>query len=184
MTMNQKIALRLKKLQGERENMWRFYTETFFDAYADVGMDYTKTYQYNEESIKMFNQLSSEAEKLEIERYEKLYGEIFNFTQTFFSFKEYLKKIYPQHFQIIEDFFSNEKREGIARKDICNDLKHNPENDLEYKRDYPETTILPNKKEYRFYNHKRWVYKKDIYSVEYCNILYNELLDFLKKNNF
>lgn len=184
MTMNKKIALRLKKLQGERENMWRFYTATFQDAYADVGMDYTKEYPYNEVSIKMFNQLSSEAEKLEVERQEKLYGEIFNFTQTYFSFKDYLKNLYPTQKSIIEDFFSNEKRDGIARKDICNDLKHNPENDLEYLNDETETTILPNKIVYIASNQKRWVYRKEIYSVEYCNILYNELIDFLNKNNF
>lgn len=183
MAENQKIALRLKVLQDEIEDINKFYSDTLRDAYTDCGMEYGKSSPYNEETIKLHNQTLRQGQELEEHRTEKLYGRILNFSQTYLSMKDYLKKLYPKKKQIIEDFFSNDKVDGIARKDIGRDLKHNPENDLTLKMKKSEISFLPYGKIYSVEIQKKWFYK-DIYSVEYCNLLYNELLTFLKENNF
>jgi len=181
--MNNKVALRFKLLQSEIEEINKCYNNTLRDSYADSGMEYNKPVPYNEESILMFNQLLEKGETLQKQREEDLFGKLFHFSQTFFSIKDYLKKIYPQYEGIIEDFFSIEKIDGITRKKICNDLKHNPPNDLVLKRPEPEITLLPTGRIIKVSNQKKWFYVgKD--SVEYCNKLFNDLSFFLKENNF
>jgi hypothetical protein len=191
--MHSQIVRRLKKLQVDINGVNLCYEETLRDAYADCGMEYNKSVPYNEENIKKNNEMERNGKELEEQRAEKLYDQIFNFSQTFFSIKDYLKNIHPQHSAIIEDFFSNEKRGGIARKDISNDLKHNPQNDLVYDRHEAEITlhykmidaerIVPIGKTISFETQKKWHYK-GIYSVEYCNLLYSELLAFIGTNKF
>lgn len=120
-------------------------------------------------------------------REDKLYCRIFNFTQTYYSVYQYLRGKYSKNLdlqrnKIIEDFFSNEKKRGINRIEICNELKHNPKKDLEYKTHLSKEEIVSNSTRQIIYTNRgqTWFYEH-IDSVALCNDLYNELLIFLEK---
>jgi hypothetical protein len=181
MIENSKIAQRLKVLQFDISDINLYYKESLKDPVIECGMEYNKQYPYNEETI---NRLNNQ-ENLQKAQADKLYCRIFNFTQTYYSIKEYLRKLYPQHKSIIEDFFSNDKIGLISRKDICNDLKHKPEKDLKYKTNLVrEVTKSETKMQILITNFgKTWFYDK-VDSVALCNDLYNELLMFLENSNF
>ena len=154
------------------------YAETIKDAYIECGIEYNKPYPYTEETLKLFKK----PEQLEKRRRDKLFSSILGFTQTYYSIKEYLCKEYPQKKRIIEDFFSEKTIGLIARKDISNDLKHNPVNDLIFKFGVVgKETIREPKKVIHKTNYKRTWFYADLDSVELCNRLHNELMDFLKQ---
>jgi hypothetical protein len=183
MEQNRKIALRLKKLQREIEDIEESYNDTLRDAYVDSGMEYNKPEPYNEVTIRCTNELLSKGKELKEQREEKLFDSLFNFSQTFLSLKDYLRKTYPERDTTIEGFFSNEMFDGIARKKIGIDLKHNPSDDLELRKRATETKLSPNKRIVTIYNQKKWYYgNKD--SVKYCHKLYKELMTFIKENKF
>lgn len=181
--MNSKVALRFKLLKSEIEELNKCHQDTLRDPWVDCGMQYDRPTPYNEESIKIHNELLSQGLALIKKREEDLFGKIFHFSQTFFSLKDYLKKLYPQYEGIVEDFFSNEIIDGITRKKIGNDLKHNPEYDLELKKRKPEITKLGTKQIITIHMEGKWYYN-EIDSVKHCNTLFSELSEFLEKNNF
>ena len=115
-------------------------------------------------------------EKLRKTREDKLFICVFNFTQAFYSIKEYLRKEYPQKSRLVEDFFSKVNIGFIARKDISNDLKHNPDKDLRFGLGEvnKEITREANKKIIRTQYRRSWFYS-GIDSVEHCNRLFQDL---------
>lgn len=125
---NQRIVQRLKTLQFNLNDINDCYDNSLKDTFLEVGIEYHKQYALDDETYKLLDK----EQKLRKLHEDKLFSSIFSFTQTYYSIKEYLRKEFPQNKEIIEEFYSNEKSGLIARKDICNDLKHNPEKDLKY----------------------------------------------------
>ena len=121
---------RLKILQLGIDEIKECYDATLRDTYLDVGLEYNKKYPYPDDGTL---NLIKKAEELKKLRELKLYTSIFNFTQIFYSVKEFLLADFPQYKIDIENFFSNEKVSGLSRTRISNDLKHNSKKDLEYK---------------------------------------------------
>ncbi len=176
---NQRIVQRLKTLQFNLDDINDCYDNSLKDTFLEVGLGYHKQYPLNEETYRLFNKEQELKKLLE----DKLFSSVFNFTQTYYSIKEYLREEFPEMKQIIEDFFSNEKIGLIARKDICNDLKHNPEKDLMYglgevrKVSFTEPEQVAINIEFR----RTWFYS-GIDSVEHCNLLFKELKTFIEAN--
>jgi len=176
MLNNRKIDIRIRALKFNLDQINTFYEETLRDVVSDTGMEYGKKYPLNSQTIELLNN----QKKLQKSREDKLFFSVFNFTQVYYSIKDYLKKEFPDRKDKIEGFFSSRIVGLKARKDISNDLKHNPENDLKY------DTRLVDKQEYiegrtkhvKFNLKNSWFYY-DIDAVEYCNKLYKELLDFI-----
>lgn len=171
------IVQRLKTLQFNLEDINTCYDNTLKDTFLEVGIEIDKPYILNYETYKLFNK-ERELRKL---YKDKLFSSILNFTQTYYSLKEYLRKEFPQKKDIIEDFFSNKKVNLIARKDICNDLKHNPEKDLKYGLEEVnrETIKEPKQIKINIEFRRTWFYS-GIDSVEHCNTLFKDLLKFIE----
>jgi hypothetical protein len=176
MSIDEKINIRIKALKFNLDELNEAYNLTTRDVVTETGMEYGKQYPYNEETLSIIRQQN----KLKKEREERLHFKILNFTQVFYSIKEFLKKGYPEKKQKVEDFFSDTELGNKARKDISNDLKHNPENDLKYgfgqvgKEEIRDGT----KRIKKIYFKHSWFYR-GIDSVEYCNNLYKELSNFI-----
>lgn len=179
MIEDKKFERRLKTLQFNIDDVNNCYQKTLKDTYIECGIEYNKSYPLNEET---YNRLNKQKELKQFQE-DKLYTSIFNFTQTYYSIKEFLRKKFPQKKKVIEDFFSNEKVGQIARKNICNDLKHNPEKDLKYGigEVSRETRKEPGKQMTRITFRETWFYA-GIDSVEHCNKLFYELLSFIEEN--
>jgi hypothetical protein len=174
-----KIDIRIKALRFNLDHLNSAYADTTRDSVVDTGIEYGKEYPYNDETRELFKK----HEDLKKSREEILFFTIFNFTQVYYSIKEYLKKEYPSQKEKIEAFFSDRPLGFMARKDISNDLKHNPSNDIQYKigqiaktEKFREGTSLIIRTNYR----ETWFYY-GIDSVEYCNHLYKELSEFMDK---
>jgi hypothetical protein len=174
---NQRIVQRLKTLRFNIDDINHSYDNTLKDTFLEVGLEYHKQYPANDETYRLFNK----EQELRSLYKDKLFSSIFNFTQTYYSIKEYLVKEFPQKKEIIEDFFSNEKIGLLTRKAICNDLKHDPKKDLKYefgevsKQTFTEPGQVVIKIEFR----RTWFYS-GIDSVEHCNVLYKELKRFIE----
>ncbi len=179
MIKNKKVDLRLKTLKHNIDAVNECNNDTLKDTVLECGIGYHKKYPYNEETINLFNK----HEALQKHREEKLFSSILNFTQTFYSIKEYLVKEYPSKEVIIENFFSNEKVKMKSRKEISNDLKHNPEKDLKFGIGEVSREIIlePKKRIEKINMRKTWFYS-GIDAVEYCNILFRELLELIEIN--
>jgi hypothetical protein len=183
MKQNNKFSQLLKVLQFDINDINLFYNDSLRDPYTDCGIEYNKPYPLNDETLNLEHKIQ-ELKKL---REDKLYCRIFNFTQTYYSIYQYLREKYSKNLdlqrnKIIEDFFSNEKKRGINRIEICNELKHNPKKDLEYKTHLSKEEIVSNSTRQIIYTNRgqTWFYEH-IDSVALCNDLYNELLIFLEK---
>jgi hypothetical protein len=176
MLNNKKIDIKIRGLKFNLDQINTFYEETLRDVVSDSGMEYGKKYPLNSQTIELFNY----QDKLQKSREEKLFFSIFNFTQIYYSIKDYLKKEFPERKDKIEGFYSTKLLGLKARKDISNDLKHNPENDLKYDFRFVDRQhyIEGRTKHIKLNLKNSWFYH-DIDSVEYCNKLYKELLDFL-----
>jgi hypothetical protein len=185
MPQNSKITQLLKVLQFDINDIKLFYNDSLRDPYIDCGIEYNKQYPLNDGTLN----LERKIQKLKKLREDKLYCRIFNFTQTYYSIYQYLigkytKKVDPQRNKIIEDFFTNEKKGGINRIEICNGLKHNPKKDLEHKTHLAKEEIVSQSQRQIIYTNRgqTWFYEH-IDSVALCNDLYNELLTFLEKHH-
>lgn len=185
MIHNDKIAQILKVLQFDINDINLYYNDTLRDPFIEYGLEYHKKYTITDE----FRKLLQEFENIQRIREEKLYCRIFNFTQTYSAVKAnlcnlYTKEVDLQHYKIIEDFFSNDKIAGIARKKISNELKHNSQKDLIYKTKIVKDEIVSQSgKQIIITNHyKTWFYD-GIDTVEHYNTLYNELLEFLENHH-
>ncbi|HBL73962.1 MAG: hypothetical protein A2W90_12205 [Bacteroidetes bacterium GWF2_42_66] len=176
MSIDEKINIRIKALKFNLDELNEAYNLTTRDVVTETGMEYGKQYLYNEETLSIIRK----QDKLKKEREERLHFTILNFTQVFYSVKEYLKKGYPEKRQKVEDFFSNIGLGNKARKDISNDLKHNPQNDIKYGFGEvgKEETKDGTKRITKIYFKHTWFYG-GIDSVEYCNNLYKELSRFI-----
>lgn len=179
MIRNIKVDLRLKTLKHNMDTVNEYYNDTLKDTVLECGIEYHKKYPYNDETINLFNKHKA----LQKHREEKLFSSIFNFTQTFYSIKEYLVKEYPSKKSITENFFSNEKVNMKSRKEISNDLKHSPDKDLKFGIGEVSREIIlePKKRIEKINMRKTWFYS-GIDAVEYCNILFRELLEFIEIN--
>jgi hypothetical protein len=181
MTHHSGFSLRLKTLQFDIEEVNRYYKETRKIPLPEIRVEDGNSVSFEEMGKLLIKQYDTQSPEV-----EKLYSRIFNFTQTFYSIKEYLKKIYPEQEQCIEDFFSNELFYlPFSRKDISNDLKHHPDlKDLKLKNlsvgrsQYPDCSYS-----IFFLSDMDWFYG-NINAVPFCNNLYKELLEFLKGHNF
>lgn len=182
--MNNKIVKILKTLQSDIDDINLIYKDTLKDPYIEAGFEYGKRYPYNEETIKSDNEKIAEQERIIQLSVDKLYGRIFNFSQTFNSIKGLLIGIYPEQKSIIEKFYS-EKIGPITREEIGNLLKHDPKIDLEFDSNTLKEKIATNKgMTYTITNlGKTWFYYY-IDSVLLCNVLFNDLKIFLEKSNF
>jgi hypothetical protein len=187
MEFNQKIDRLLKILKSDIEELNACYKNTLKDPFIEAGFEYNKKYPYNPESIKNQNDRVNEQERLIQIEVEKLYGKIFHFTQSYFAIKDWLvrtltKKKYPELNGVLNDYFCNEKVNGISRIDYCNELKHNPNKDLHYKSNILKEQYRTNKgMTYSITNlGKTWFYDETD-SVQLCNFLYDDLNLFLEK---
>ena len=138
MEFNIKIERLLKILKTDIDELNICYKNTLKDPFIEAGFEYNKKYPYNAETIKLQNDKVNEQERLIQLEVEKLYGKIFHFTQSYYAIKDWLvrtltKKKYPELNEILNNYFCNEKTNGISRIDYCNELKHNPHKDLHYK---------------------------------------------------
>jgi hypothetical protein len=176
MPIDEKINIRIKALKFNLDELNESYNLTARDVVIETGMEYGKQYPYNEETLAIIRK-QDELKKM---REERLHFTILNFTQVFYSVKEYLKKGYPEKKQKVEDFFSNNELGIKARKDISNDLKHNPQNDIKYGFGQvgKEETKDGTKRITKIYFKHTWFYN-GIDSVEYCNNLYKEFSRFI-----
>lgn len=176
--LTRNIEQRIKALQYNLEDINVCRDNLLIDTYAACGLEYDKTY-----SIDDINKIYEAEKELKKKLKDRLFTSIFNFTQTYYSIKEYLVKEYSYKKTNIENFFSNAQNRSTPRKSICNDLKHIPENDLKFeareldKKSYIEGNTHFIKIEFR----ETWFYQK-LDSVEHCNNLYNDLIEFLGKN--
>lgn len=185
MIPNNRITKLLKVLQFDFDDINLIYKETLKDPYIEAGFEYDKKYPYNIDTIKSDNEKIETQQRLIQLNDEKLYGRIFNFTQTFNAFKGLLIGIYPEQKPIIEKFFSNKKFDPITRDKIGNDLKHDPQKDLEYNSNVDKVHFRTKKgMTYSITNKgKTWFYDY-IDSVLLCKVLFNDLEIFLKKHDF
>lgn len=177
MLRNEKIDIRLRALKFNLDQINDAYEQTFRDYITDTGLEYGKQYPYNEQTIKIVQR----AEELKKSREDMLFFYIFNFTQVYYSLKEYLRKEYPAKKGEIEAFYSTRQVGFQARKDMSNDLKHNPTKDLKYEQ---RTVDIQKSREGNvlrttYISKQSWFYY-EIDSVEYCNKLYKELTDFIR----
>ena len=170
MIQNINLVRQLKALKLNIDELNEGYVGSLKDTNIEYGLEYDKKYPYNEEICNLFNK----AKELKDIREEKVHHRIFYFTQTYYSLKEYLKDAYPDKKKIIEDFF-------YLRKDICNVLKHNPENHLIYGlgKIGNEVVIENEKRIEKKYYKLAWFYKGKE-TIEYCNLLYSDLLTFIE----
>jgi hypothetical protein len=176
---NSKVDIRIKALKFNLDQLNSAYLETIRDSVTDTGIEYHKQYPYNDETRAMFKK----HEDLKKSREEILFFTIFNFTQVYYSVKEYLKKEDPSQKDKIETFFCDRPLGFKARKDISNDLKHNPSNDLTYAFGQvgpTETTREGSSLVIRTNYRETWFYY-GVDSVDYCNRLYKELIEFVDK---
>lgn len=180
MIQNKKIEQRLKTLKSNIDAVNLSYKDSIRDYIIDSGLEYHKSYPFPDKNTLELLKNSDELKQL---REDKLFDSIFNFSQIFYSIKEYLRKEYPQSKQLIEDFFSNEKIGTVTRTKISNDLKHNPDKDLIYGvGKVKEETIQESKKTiYKMYYRQTYFYS-GIDSVELCNSLYCDLMKFINDN--
>jgi hypothetical protein len=173
---------RLNILESQINEINSRKEDTKIDTLLECGLEYNKNYPFRDEN---FLKLYNGSEKLKQLRIDKLYESIWNFTQTYYSLKEHINKSYPHLKNETENFFSNDKIfDLMSRKDICNDLKHNPQKDLVHCTGIikKETIKEPTKIQYISYFETTWFYgKRD--SIELCNKLYNDLINFLKLHN-
>lgn len=179
MKISTNIYQRLKSLRLTLKNIDQYYNDIAKDHYIDAGIDYTMEYPDNDETHAMFKR----AEDLYQLRKDKLFTEIFSFSQTFCSLKDYLNGYAPSKKSLIENFFSNEKINLLSRKQMANDLKHNPKKDLVFdiRVVKKETIKEPGKITHISYIKHSWFYDK-IEAVEYCHQLYVDLIIFMKAN--
>lgn len=179
MIQNKKIEQRIKSLRFNIEDINSNYEATLKDAYLECGIEYGKSYPYNDETFKLMRKV----DELEMFRRDRLFSAILNFTQTLYSLKEYLRKVYPQKKDNIEAFFSNNELKVIARKDISNDLKHNPDKDLKYGIDIVgREIVIENNKQVEKIELKRTWFYSGIDSVDLCNHLFKDTLEFVEKS--
>lgn len=171
--------MRLRALKFNLEQLNSAYNETTRDSVIDSGLEYGKNYPYNEGTYDMLD----EPDKLRKSREDMLFFTIFNFTQVFYSIKEYLKAGYPNKKVEIENFFSTRQLGFTERKAISNDLKHNPSSDLKYEHgQIGESQTRREGRKLKIMTYYRWTwFYYGVDSVEYCNTLYKELIDFLTK---
>ncbi len=179
MRLNRIVHQRLKSLRLNLNEVDKFYTDLKMDYIKDTGIDYNTWYPDNEETRILFKR----ADDLYSLRKDQLFTAIFNFSQTFYSLKEYLIVYDPIKEGLIEDFFSNEKTDMLSRKQIANDLKHDPNNDLIFDSRVVKNEIIkePGKITHISYLSHSWFYR-NLETVEYCQRLYKELLTFLEKS--
>lgn len=176
---NKKVDIRIRALKFNLDQLNAAYAETTRDSVVDTGFEYGKQYPYNDETralIKMHEDLKKSREDI-------LFFTIFNFTQVYYSIKEYLRKEYPTQKERIEQFFSDRPLGFKARKDISNDLKHNPSNDLQYGigKIGKDETFMDGKKLIVRTNYKETWFYYGVDSVEYCNHLYTQLIELMNK---
>lgn len=178
--MNPQIEGRIFALNYNLEQIHIAYKQSTRYALLDVGLEYNVKYEHNEWSRKKYQEYLT----LVMTREYVLFTCILNFTQCYYMIKEYLKKLFPQYFKQVEEFFSEPEKENLARKLMSNDLKHNPDNDIQYgfRVVGRETTIYSNKVVHTTNMKHSWFYK-DIETVQYCTQLYNELLQFVEQLN-
>ncbi len=178
MKINQSIHQRIKSLGINLNEINQAYKELTRDYVLDSGIEYEKEYPDNEATHAMFKR----AEDLYQLRKDKLFTAVLNFTQTFYSLKDYLLKQSPDKKIEIENFFSNEKQNSVSRKSISNDLKHEPSADLKFDARVVKTEIKkePGKETHISYMRQSWFYGK-LETVEYCKQLYNDFIAFMNK---
>lgn len=174
-----RVDIRIRALKFNLDRLNLAYEESRRDSFTDVGMEYNKQYPYNEAQ-----KLIKKQEELKKSREDVLFFTILNFTQVFYSIKEYLRMEYPSKKDKIENFFSNKPVgfEFKARKDISNDLKHNPANDLKYgfgQIGKTETKIEGSTMFITTRSRETWFYY-ELDSVEHCNNLYNDVIQFME----
>lgn len=179
MKLSRNVYQRLKSLKLNLDEVDKCKDDLKRDYIKDVGLEYDIWYPDNEESQALFR----EGEDLYELRKDHLFKTVFNFSQNFYSLKEYLIEYEPKKVGVIEDFFSNENNDQLSRKQISNDLKHNPNNDLEFDSRIvkKESIIEHHKTTHISYIGHSWFYGK-VETVEYCHKLYAELIQFLEKN--
>ena len=184
MERNKKIINLLKVLQDNIDDINLIYKDTIKDPYIEAGFEYGKKYPYNEETLKLQNEKISEQERLIQIQVNKLYGRIFNFTQTYNSFKGLLIGIYPEKKRTIEKFYT-EKNGFISREEMGNKLKHDPKKDLEYYSIIEKITV--NEKNGMTYSinspEKTWYYDY-LNSVVICGNFFRDLKTFLENKIF
>lgn len=177
MNISKSLQLRLKTLKFNFDELNKAHQDTQHDSVLDSGIAYKTNYPYNSETKKKIKQEKA----LKLEREEKLFFHIFNFSQTIYSIKEYLREEFPDKKTTIEDFFSNEKINEKSRKDISNGLKHVPSKDIVYKFDQTgeKTWVDGRTLKHEIYMKHSWFYE-GVDSVEYCNKIYLDTLSFLE----
>ncbi len=171
------VDIRIKTLQFNLEKLNEAYSVYKRDAFIDVGVDIRISYSDNEET----RALLKKPQQLIKERQDFLFHTIFNFTQTYYSIKEYLKKEFPSKTKDIENFFSDESFRLKKRKDLSNDLKHNPNKDLQFEFGQTDVKLIRNDSDFTLKTNyeEAWFYDGNE-SVEYCNSLYKDLMIFLE----
>lgn len=176
--ISEKIDLRINGLKYSLQKIESLYLKTLDDVYLEFGFKYGVKYAFNQEYLEKWQLMRIHKKQKE----QNLYYEIFSFSQLYYSTKEYLKKYFPEKSKLIENFYSNEKIHGFSRKDLSNDLKHNPNKDMKFRRvKYMEEKEVTGKL------HKTTMYFKNTWeyqgmdSIILCESLYKELDSFLKK---
>ena len=177
--MDERISIRLFALKYNLENLTESYEETKKDAFLEVEFQYYVEYEDNES----FRKREQEYRSLVKTREYVFFTWLLNFTQCFYSLKEYLINLQVIEKRKVEEFFSRPASKGLSRKQTANDLKHNPDKDAKY--DFQvvkkEKIIDGNTVRNNMYYKKSWFYE-DREAVEHCTALFNDLFGFIKQN--
>jgi hypothetical protein len=176
--LTRNIEQRIKALQHNLEDINVCRDNLFIDTYAACGLEYDKSY-----SVDDMNKIYESEKELKKKLEDRLFTSIFNFTQTYYSIKEYLVKEYLNKKTSVENFFSNAQNRSNPRKNICNDLKHNPKNDLKFEtRELEKKSYIEGNTHYIKIEFRETLFYDNVDSVEFCNALYNDLIAFIHKN--
>ena len=153
------------------------YNATLINPYLELGFENDKSYSLTPQNRALFKK----ADLLKGKREEVLYYRIFCFSQVVYSLKDYLNKIYPEKKAIIESFFSDKPEGGVSRKQLSNDLKHNPSKDMKFGFiEKGRKTELINRSKITTINYNfNWHYE-GFDSIDHCKSIYKEILLFLR----
>jgi|GEM_PF-3070064 len=175
--VNRQIHIRLNGLKLALKEIEDAFRELKKDAFLEMGFEYDTPIPETPEN----RELHKKVDLIRRKREDILYYRIFCFTQVAFSLKDYLKKIYPLKKEEVESFFSDQIDGAIPKKDIANDLKHNPKNDMKFGfvAKSKETEIVNRSKITTIKYDFNWNYR-GLDTVDHCKTLFQQIHQFVR----
>lgn len=175
--VNRQIHIRLNGLKIALKEIEDAFCELKKDAFLEMGFEYDTPIPETPQN----RALHKKVDLIRMEREDILYYRIFCFTQVAYSLKDYLKKIYPLKKLEIESFFSDQIDGAIPKKDIANDLKHNPKNDMKFGFvEKSKKTEIVNRSKITTINFNfNWNYQ-GLDTIDHCKTVFKEIHQFVR----